>query len=96
VTHNVLIAAAGERASLRFIEKLLSDANDDHKIEVLCVCEMVANYCDLVLVTLETLEENERPHWQKFVENTLKKSPQLRAFIHKYRAWYSDKITNLL
>jgi hypothetical protein len=61
--------------------------DDTYKIEVLCACEMLANYCNLVLVTLNTLEANERAHWQRFVQTTLAKSPQLRAFIDTYRTW---------
>jgi len=53
-----------------YASKPLSEA-DNHKVEVLCLCEMVANYCGFVVATLKDIDYKSRDRWLRFITDTL-------------------------
>lgn len=72
------------------------EPNDPHKVEVLCLCEMIANYSDLVALQLSNMPPEVQTRWSRFITDTLAASPALREHLHRYRLWYSDELLKLL
>jgi hypothetical protein len=69
---------------------------DEHVIEVLCACEMIANYADMVALSLPDIPVLVRSRWTRFITDTLASSPALRDFIAQHRLWYSDELLAII
>jgi hypothetical protein len=72
------------------------DENDPQRAEVACVCEMIANYSDLVVAALPNLKPDVRKRWECFIIDTAANSPSLREHVSRYRQWYSDGLSALI
>jgi hypothetical protein len=70
--------------------------SDECRVQVLCLCEMVANYSGLVVSIMDDLDADVRARWRSFITDTLASSPALRDFIQKYRSWYPSQLVDLL
>lgn len=75
--------------------KRLTDG-DRHRVQVLCLCEMVANYCDMTVAVLPDLDPTVAERWRRFITDTLSCSPTLREHLQQRRLWYSDDLLALL
>ena len=69
--------------------------DDPNRVEVVCVCEMIANYSDLVVSTLPDLEPRVRQRWVRFITDTAANSPAFREHMVRHRLWYSDELLAL-
>lgn len=69
---------------------------DANAVAVQCLCEMVANYCDLVVAMLPDLAPEVVERWKRFIIDTASCSPALRNHLNHHRLWYSDELLTLL
>lgn len=69
---------------------------DEHRVDVLCACEMIANYADLVVCTLSDIAPATRSRWTRFITDTSASSPAFKEFMTNHRLWYSDALLALL
>ena len=70
--------------------------DDEHRIEVLCCCEMIANYCDNTALQRENIPEHVWARWRNFLREQLSMSLVLQEFMGEYRNWYSPEIGEIL
>jgi hypothetical protein len=75
--------------------KELLDA-DPHRVEVLCCCEMIANYCDNTALQRENIPIHIWRRWRNFVREQIAMSIVLQEFLMEYREWYSPDVGHLL
>ena len=71
-------------------------ADYPHRIEVLCCCEMIANYCDNTLTQKENMPRSAWRKWKKFIRQQIEISLVLKGFFEDYAEWYSPEITEIL
>ncbi len=75
--------------------KNLSEAGE-HRVEVLCCCEMIANYCDNTALQRENIPDHVWQRWRNFIREQIALSIVLQEFMHEYRAWYSPEVGEIL
>ena len=63
-----------------------------HRVEILCLTEMIANYLDLVALQKDNLPPTAWTGWHKFILDTLQMSPVVREHLTKYGAWCSTEL----
>jgi hypothetical protein len=66
------------------------------RVEVLCCCEMIANYCDNTALQRSSIPADVWARWRNFIRGQLEMSCVLRDFLREYRAWYSPEIGTIL
>jgi hypothetical protein len=79
-----------------FYEKKPLLENDEHRIEVLCCCEMIANYCDNTALQRENIPDHVWQRWRNFIREQISMSPALMEFMKQYRLWYSPEVGEIL
>jgi len=62
------------------------------RVEVLCICEMIANYLDHVALQHDNLPKPVWERWSCFIRDTLAGSQVIQEHFRKYRNWYSQEI----
>jgi hypothetical protein len=75
--------------------KPLAEAGE-HRVEVLCCCEMIANYCDNTALQRENIPDHVWQRWRNFVREQIALSTVLQDFMREYRAWYSPEVGEIL
>lgn len=75
--------------------KSLAEAGE-HRVEVLCCCEMIANYCDNTALQRENIPDHVWQRWRNFVREQIALSVVLQDFMREYRAWYSPEVGEIL
>jgi hypothetical protein len=75
--------------------KPLAEAGE-HRVEVLCCCEMIANYCDNTALQRENIPDHVWQRWRNFVREQIALSVVLQDFMREYRAWYSPEVGEIL
>jgi hypothetical protein len=75
--------------------KPLAEAGE-HRVEVLCCCEMIANYCDNTALQRENIPDHVWQRWRNFVREQIALSIVLQDFMREYRAWYSPEVGEIL
>ena len=75
--------------------KQLAEAGE-HRVEVLCCCEMIANYCDNTALQRENIPDHVWQRWRNFVREQIALSVVLQDFMREYRAWYSPEVGEIL
>jgi hypothetical protein len=75
--------------------KPLTEAGE-HRVEVLCCCEMIANYCDNTALQRENIPDHVWQRWRNFVREQIALSVVLQDFMREYRAWYSPEVAEIL
>ena len=75
--------------------KPLSEAGN-HRVEVLCCCEMIANYCDNTALQRENIPDHVWQRWRCFVREQVTMSVVLQDFLREYRQWYSPELGQIL
>jgi hypothetical protein len=75
--------------------KPLTEAGE-HRVEVLCCCEMIANYCDNTALQRENIPDHVWQRWRNFVREQIALSIVLQDFMREYRAWYSPEVGEIL
>jgi len=75
--------------------KALDDAGD-HRVEVLCCAEMIANYCDNTALQRENIPDQVWMRWRNFIVGQCETSQVLRDFLTEYQSWYSPEIGEIL
>jgi hypothetical protein len=79
-----------------FYEKKPLSENSDKRVEILCCCEMIANYCDNTVLQRENIPEHVWKRWRYFVCEQIANSIVLQNFLLEYREWYSLEIQIIL
>ena len=69
---------------------------DANRVAVICLCEMVANYCELTAGMLPDLDSEAGQRWINFVRDTVRLSPAMQHFLRDRSAWYSPQLYSLL
>jgi hypothetical protein len=69
---------------------------DPHRVEVLCCCEMIANYCDNTALQRENIPPHVWVRWRNFVAQQVEASVVLQEFFTRYSEWYSPEIGEIL
>lgn len=89
-----ILAHLSEKAHLYdyFYNSKSLEPNDPNKVEVLCLCEMIANYSDLVALQLSNMPPEVKRPWSRFITDTLASSPALREHLDRYPLWYSPEL----
>ena len=62
------------------------------RVEVLCICEMIANYLDNVALQRDNLPEPLWERWSCFIRDTLVGSQVIQEHFRKFRNWYSPEL----
>ena len=75
--------------------KPLAEAGE-HRVEVLCCCEMIANYCDNTALQRENIPGHVWQRWRNFVREQIALSVVLQDFMSEYRTWYSPEVGEIL
>ena len=75
--------------------KPLAEAGE-HRVEVLCCCEMIANYCDNTALQRENIPDHVWQRWRNFVREQIALSVVLQDFMREYRAWSSPEVGEIL
>lgn len=75
--------------------KPLAEAGE-HRVEVLCCCEMIANYCDNTALQRENIPDHVWQRWRNFVREQIALSVVLQDFMREYRTWYSPEVGEIL
>jgi hypothetical protein len=73
-------------------KRLTKDTPESERVQVLICCEMIANYCDNVVLQRENIPNEIWLRWRAFIREQLLASAELTAFIHHYGAWYSPDL----
>jgi hypothetical protein len=79
-----------------FYEGKPLDEAGEHRIEVLCCCEMIANYCDNTALQRENIPDHVWQRWRNFIREQLALSVVLHDFMQQYRDWYSPEVGEIL
>lgn len=79
-----------------FYEKKPLPEPGDERVEVLCCCEMIANYCDNTALQRENIPDHVWQRWKRFVREQVAMSVVLRDFMREYREWYSPEVCEIL
>lgn len=69
---------------------------EPNRIEVLCCCEMIANYCDNTALQRENIPDHVWQRWRNFVREQIRLSVVLQDFMGEYRSWYSAEVAEIL
>ncbi len=72
------------------------EKNDPHRVEVLCCCEMIANYCDNTITQKENMPISAWHKWRRFIRQQIEMSSVLKEFFEEYAEWYSPEISEIL
>jgi hypothetical protein len=75
--------------------KPLADAGE-HRVEVLCCCEMIANYCDNTALQRENIPDHVWQRWRNFIVEQIRLSVVLQDFMTEYKGWYSPEVGEIL
>lgn len=67
-----------------------------HLVEVLCCCEMIANYCDITALQRENIPRHVWQKWRFFIRAQLDMSKVLQDFVQQHRDWYSPEFLAIL
>jgi hypothetical protein len=62
------------------------------RVEVLCICEMIANYLDNVALQHDNLPQPVWERWRSFIRDTLAGSQVIQEHFRKFRNWYSPEL----
>jgi hypothetical protein len=62
------------------------------KVEVLCICEMIANYLDNVASQHDNLPGPVWERWNCFIRDTIAGSQIVQEHFRKFRNWYSPEL----
>lgn len=89
------IAANPETYDYLYNSKPLT-SGDPNAVAVRCLCEMVANYSDMVVAMMPDLHQDVAKRWERFITDSLSCSPALRDHFREHRLWYSDDVLKLL
>lgn len=89
------IAANPETYDYLYNSKPLT-SSDPNFVVVRCLCEMVANYADMVVAMMPDLHPDVAKRWERFITDTVSCSPALRDHFRDHRLWYSDEVLDLL
>lgn len=79
-----------------FYERKPLDEAGEHRIEVLCCCEMIANYCDNTALQRENIPDHVWQRWRNFIREQIALSVALHDFMQQYRDWYSPEVGEIL
>lgn len=93
-----ILRMMAERPSLYpyfYERKPLAEAGEN-RIEVLCCCEMIANYCDNTTLQRENIPDHVWRRWRNFISQQIAMSVVLADFLREYRDWYSPEIGEIL
>lgn len=69
---------------------------EPNRVEVLCCCEMIANYCDNTALQRENIPDHVWQRWRNFVREQIRLSVVLQNFMSEYRGWYSPEVAEIL
>jgi hypothetical protein len=75
--------------------KPLAEAGE-RRVEVLCCCEMIANYCDNTALQRENIPDHVWQRWRNFIVEQIRLSVVLQDFMTEYKAWYSPEVGEIL
>jgi len=79
-----------------FYERKPLPESGDQRIEVLCCCEMIANYCDNTALQRENIPDHVWQRWRNFIREQIRMSVVLQDFMREYRDWYSPEVAEIL
>jgi len=79
-----------------FNDRKRLEADSAHRIEALCCCEMIANYCDNTALQRESIPVHVWKKWRLFIAQQLRVSVVLCEFIEEHRDWYSPELLAIL
>lgn len=79
-----------------FYDRKPLDPNSEHRVAVLCCCEMIANYCDNTALQRPSLPDHVWRRWRNFIREQIAASVVLEEFMLQYREWYSPDLIEIL
>lgn len=92
-----ILAFIGERPDLYpylYQAKPHGTLSSDKQAALFCVCEMIANYAEMMIEEFGAFETPEQKCWRAFFFDTLAKSPAFREFLARHSHWYSSRLND--
>jgi len=77
-------------------KRLTPETADSERVQVLICCEMIANYCDNVVLQRENIPVKVWLQWRRFIKEQFSASAELTVFVRQYEGWYSSDFSEIL
>ena len=71
-------------------------ADDENREFILYATEALVNYMDHVIAEKPNMNAKDWIVWKRFVEDTCRRAPVVRAHLNQNGAWYSPELTAIL